>query len=92
MNHPLFEQLKFEPIEIENVLSSLQAHLEFTNGYTAFVFRAHSERLYPYEFAIIKNGKLCYDTPVTNKVIGHCNENDIENLLQKTKDLPKLEE
>ena len=37
--------------------------LEFSNGYTASVAK-YSEK--DYEIAVVLDGKICYDTPVTN--------------------------
>ena len=91
MKYTLFEQLKFEPAK-DIPLS--RAHLEFDNGYTASVITgeyAYSDILHPYEFAIMRDGEVCYDTSITDDVVGYCTENDIESLLQKTRDLPKLE-
>jgi ABC-type hemin transport system ATPase subunit len=39
--------------------------LEFSNGYTASVAKYAGE----YQIAVLFNGKICYDTPVTNDVV-----------------------
>ena len=43
---------------------------------------------YGWEFAVMKDDKIVYDTPVTSDVIGHIDvEEDLEGLLQQVKDL-----
>jgi hypothetical protein len=33
---------------------------------------------------------LCYDTPITDDVIGHLTEEEVENILHRIKGLPKI--
>jgi hypothetical protein len=51
-----------------------------------------------WELAVIKfkgkesnNFELCYDTPITNDVIGYLTEDEVEEILKKIKNLPKVE-
>lgn len=67
----------------------LIGRFDFDNGYTASVIciepDAPNRR---YELAVIHDGLLCYDTPVTNDVVGHCNVAEIEDLLEQIACLP----
>jgi len=37
----------------------------------------------------MKDWELCYETPITDDVIGHLHWTDVEELLQRISDLPK---
>jgi hypothetical protein len=65
--------------------------VEFENGYAASVicnehsYGGHSGR---FEVAVLKDGDLCYDTPITNDVIGYCDFQQVADLLLRIADLP----
>lgn len=61
----------------------------FANGYTASIITdgyGCSEGLY--ELAILHDGDLCYDTPITDDVLGYLTLKDVEELLYKIEKLP----
>jgi hypothetical protein len=70
---------------------AVQALHFFPNGYGVSVVRfpgsyGFTEGLY--EVAVLKgtdktNYELCYDTPVTDDVLGHRDEQDIENIMEE---------
>ncbi len=71
----------------------------FHNGYGASIISnklIYGSSDYHYEslseVAIINdNGEIVYDTPITNNVISNCTESDIEEILNKIKNLkPKF--
>lgn len=68
------------------------AIVDFPNGYRASVIcgiRTYGGNQGLYEIGIIADGTLCYDTPITNDVIGYLNESEVEEVLGRIQDLPK---
>ena len=70
--------------------SETQKIYRFRNGYGASVIcndisYGHEEGLW--ELAVIKwnedEWSLCYDTEITNDVIGYLNEDEVDNVLQQ---------
>ena len=70
--------------------NAIQAIETFSNGYGASVVRhrfSYGGRDGLYELAVLKNGDLCYETPITNDVVGHLTEEDVTDLLQQIQNL-----
>lgn len=75
-----------------------QTLYKFPNGYGASVICGgmftYGDDEHPYELAVVRFRKdragfdLCYDTPITDDVIGHQTGEQIINLLMQIKDLP----
>ena len=64
----------------------------FPNGYTASVITggsSYSSDEEPYEIAVMYDGALCYDTPITNDVLGYLSEEAANEVLQQIAALPK---
>lgn len=64
----------------------------FKNGYEASIITGkytYTDKEHPYELAVLKNGELCYDTPITNDVIGYLTEDEVGEILEKIEALPK---
>ena len=65
--------------------------VEFDNGYAASVicnehsYGGHSGR---FEVAVLRDGDLCYDTPITSDVIGHLDFAGVADVLEQIKALP----
>jgi len=58
----------------------------FDNGYGASVVchdGSYGGKSGMWELAVLHDGDLCYDTPITNDVIGWLDENAVEELLAK---------
>jgi hypothetical protein len=63
---------------------------KFINGYEASVVK--SEHSYGgknglYELAIFKDDEICYDTPITNDVIGYLTEDEVTEIFIKIQEL-----
>ena len=86
-----FQDLRFKP---QSFLKGVQAILFFPNGYGISVIRNVLSRttVNTWEIAILKgtesNYNLCYDTPITDDVIGYCSEEDVSNIMKQIQDLP----
>jgi hypothetical protein len=82
----------FKDLEFKNhpMGQGVQALIYFDNGYGASVIR--NEHTYGgsdglYELAIIKDNNICYDTPITDNVIGYLTEEGVTEYLQKIQEL-----
>ena len=63
---------------------------KFDNGYGASVIKhdySYGGRDGLWELAVLKDDELCYTTPITEDVIGHLSWENVENYLQKIKEL-----
>ncbi len=90
MKHYSFSDLNFTPRSPGGVA----ARLNFDNGYTASVVRGDhtyggSEGLY--ELAVMYNGEIVYDTPITSDVVGWLTEGDVTEKLNEVASLPTRE-
>ena len=63
-------------------------HVPFSNGYTASVAKYSAG---DYEIAVKFNGKMCYDTPVTNDVVRCGTIQEVTKVLIEVSALPKRE-
>ena len=85
-----FKDLQFKPHP--NWSDGVQATMDFDNGYGVSVIK--SEFSYggsdgKYELAVIKDGQCCYDTPITDDVLGHLEESDVTDAMKKVQELAK---
>jgi hypothetical protein len=76
---------------------------EFENGYGASIVRfkirygslgsygSYTSNEQEWELAVLYQGHLCYDTPITDDVMGHLLEDDVEKILEQIKNLPSKE-
>lgn len=66
-----------------------QARMDFANGYGVSV--VNGEGAYcdegQYEVAILYDGLLAYDTPITNDVIGYCTVRKVTNIMKRVQAL-----
>jgi hypothetical protein len=77
--------LKYEDSNIPKL-----ARLIFDNGYGVSVVSgwcAHADKTLPYEVAVLKDYSLCYDTDITNDVIGYCNKEKVSEIMKKIQEL-----
>ena len=65
----------------------IRAVIKFDNGYSASVVRtehSYGGKAGLYELAVLdKKGNICYNTPITNDVLGHLTEDDVTETLNK---------
>jgi hypothetical protein len=78
-----------------NVMSKYQSEdyrqeYHFDNGYGASVIRteySYGGKQGLFELAVLKGDELCYDTEITDDVLGHLDEGEVEYWLEKIKAL-----
>ncbi len=87
------EDLKFEKHYHDP--SGTQAIINFTNGYSASVITGnwfYTSNEEPFEIAVMTHdGAICYDTPITDDVMGYLTEEAANDVLRKISELPKRE-
>ena len=68
------------------------SRITFPNGYEASVITgdySFGGHLGLYELAVLRDGDLVYDTPITNDVLGHLNEDEVGRYLNEIARLPE---
>lgn len=68
----------------------IQATVDFPNGYGASIIQApcsYGGEDGLYELAVVHNGSICYNTLITDDVLGHLAEEDIEGILAEIETL-----
>ena len=70
---------------MNSILNRSVNHTTFSNGYTASVVRFSD---HDYEIAVMYNGKLVYDTPVTADVVRCVTRAQAESVVDQIMDLP----
>ncbi len=88
MKNYSFQDLKFTNRSWDN---GIAARLEFPNGYTASVVRGdntYGGNKGLYELAVMYNGDIVYDTPITSDVLGYLTEGDVTERLNEIACLP----
>lgn len=97
-----FKDLKFSQHSMSKVANTLplsmrrrytnlkQATLEFENGYgvsVVFGEAFYSNGVNTYEVGILKGGHLCYDTWITDDVMGYLTEDEVTSTMAKVQEL-----
>ena len=70
----------------------VQSLIYFDNGYGASVVRhlfSYGGDIGKYELAIYHQGSICYDTHITNDVIGYLTEDEVTDFLRQIQELEK---
>jgi hypothetical protein len=84
-----FQDLDFNPHP--NGMDGVQARILFPNGYGASVVCnpfSYGGRDGLYEIAILNSeGRITYDTPITDDVIGYLNETQVTDILKQIQSL-----
>lgn len=71
------------------ILREARAYVEFDNGfYISILNSKHSQgAIDEYEIAILDENGICYDTPLTNDVVGHLDKKGVEKWLKDISEL-----
>lgn len=93
-----FKDLKFEPHPSG---SGKAATMFFPNGYgisvvrfmtIAGIYGSYTDNENEWEVAVLKrNYGICYDTPITDDVIGHLSDEEVTEVMQKIQQLDHAE-
>lgn len=76
-----FKNLPSNPIN-----GGIQYKASFPNGYGASIVKhsfSYGGNSGLWELAVLKDGMLCYDTPITDDVLGYLSEKEVNELLDK---------
>lgn len=90
-----FQDLVFErhPIAIDSLpdyKDAKQAVLVFDNGYGVSVLIGrcfYSNGIDTYEVAVMKDGRICYSTPITDDVIGRLTDEQVSDVMKQIQEL-----
>jgi len=80
-------------VETNNHNGGIQKVYKFPNGYGASVIRHKGSYGYSkglWELAVLEGDELCYDTEITDDVIGHLNDPEVDRLLRRIQQLWKI--
>ena len=72
------------------VHDGVQYEYIFPNGYGASVIKhsySYGGKKGLWELAVLKDDELCYDTEITNDVLGHLTTGEVNAILDKIRDL-----
>ena len=90
-NFKKFQDLSFEFFS-DIYLHGKRARMLFPNGYGVSVIShnySYGGKDGLYEIGVLDTaGDLCYDTPVTNDVIGWLSEDDVSRVMREVQELP----
>ncbi len=70
----------------------VQYRFSFENGYGASVIKHEFSYGGPedlWELAVLKQDEICYETSITTNVLGHLTDEQVEETLDKIRELPK---
>jgi hypothetical protein len=84
-----FKDIEFKPNPM-GADFGIVSRTQFDNGYEASVVK--SEYTYGgkdglYELAIFKDGEICYNTPITDDVIGYLTTQEVTDLMEQIQKL-----
>lgn len=85
----IFKDLKFDN---DKALEGVRAKMNFLNNYGVSVIRNRysyggSQGLY--ELAVLYKGKITYNTPITDNVLGYLNEQEVSEVMKKVQEIKK---
>lgn len=77
-------------IETKDYCNGVQVVHDFPNGYGASVIRhdfSYGGKDGLWELAVLNNGDLCYNTHITNDVLGYLSDADVKSTLKEIEQL-----
>ena len=84
-----FNDLEFK--ELDSFYKGVQSRIQFDNGYGASVVKheySYGGKDGLYELAVLdSDGKLTYETPVTDDVIGYLTQQEVTDLMEQIQNL-----
>lgn len=98
--HEMFEEFKRFEVYLQSISPKIyemskgakHAIMNFDNGYgVSVVFGEifHSNGVDTYELAVLKDGKVCTDYPITNDVMGYLSKDMVSEIMINVQKLPK---
>jgi hypothetical protein len=84
-----FKDIEFKPNPMGEDFG-IVSRTQFDNGYEASVVKSdytYGGKNGLYELAVFKDGEICYDTPVTDDVIGYLRPEDVTDVMAKIQQL-----
>lgn len=82
---------EIESVMFQHTYGGRRAWLMFPNGYGASIICtsfSYGSETAPWEVAVMTKDGVCYSTPLTDDVIGHCTEADIVRICSEIFNLP----
>lgn len=85
------ENINFKDLPSKPCNGGIQYLFKAENGYGASIVRHHfsyGNARGLWELAVLgKDDEICYDTPITDDVLGHLTESEVNETLQKISNL-----
>jgi hypothetical protein len=84
-----FKDIVFKPNPM-GAEYGIVSRTKFDNGYEVSVVKSpytYGGDKGLYELAIFKDDQICYDTPITDDVIGYLREQDVTEVMEKIQEL-----
>ena len=76
--------IDFKSLPSKPIIEGIRYLFKADNGYGASIVQSN----YSYggeqglwEVAVLKDGEICYDTPITNDVLGYLTEDEVNSVL-----------
>jgi hypothetical protein len=82
--------MNFRDFPAKPLHNGIQYIATFPNGYGASIVHhdfSYGNKKGLWELAVLKDGSICYDTPITNDVLGYLTNEDVNELLIKIEQL-----
>lgn len=91
MNRPPKRFDEIRECLFEHTYGGSRAWIKFPNGYGASIIKtsfSYGSPKAPWEVAVMDENGVCYTTPLTDDVIGHCSEADVLRVCNDIFNLP----